>query len=76
MWSPTTTVIRCCEPGLPVKRALIVVVKHRPWLEIAEFYRSLTDKHPAFCPMQKLVEEIASSKYASSLYASTPMPLC
>jgi hypothetical protein len=51
----------------------MIVVKHTPWLEIAEFYRSLTDKHPAFYPMQKLVEQIASSKYASSLYASTSM---
>ena len=51
----------------------MLIVKHRPWLEIAEFYRSLSDKHPAFYPMQKLVEQISVSKYANSLYASTSM---
>jgi hypothetical protein len=51
----------------------MLIVKHKPWPEIAEFYRSLVDKQPAFYPMQKLVEQIAASKYASNLYASTSM---
>jgi hypothetical protein len=51
----------------------MVIVRSRPWTEIAERYRSLSEKHAAFRSMQNLVEQIAASKYSSGLFATTSM---
>jgi hypothetical protein len=51
----------------------MLIVKSRPWTEIAELYRSLSEKHAAFRSMQNLVEQIAESKYSSGLFAATSM---
>ena len=51
----------------------MLIVKSRPWAEIAERYRSLSETHAAFRSMQNLVEQIAASKYSSGLFAATSM---
>lgn len=51
----------------------MLIVKSRPWTEIAERYRSLSEKHAGFRSMQNLVEQIAASKYSSGLFAATSM---
>jgi hypothetical protein len=51
----------------------MLIVKSRPWAEIAERYRSLSEKHAGFRSMQNLVEQIAASKYSSGLFAATSM---
>jgi hypothetical protein len=49
------------------------IVKSRPWAEIAEQYRTLSEKHAGFRSMQNLVEQIVASKYSSGLFAVTLM---
>jgi hypothetical protein len=49
----------------------MLIVKSRPWTEITELYRSLSEKHVAFRSMQNLVEQISASKYATGLSAAT-----
>ena len=51
----------------------MLIVKSKPWAEIAERYRSLSGKHAGFSSMQNLVEQIAASKYSSGLFAATSM---
>lgn len=51
----------------------MLIVKSRPWTEIAELYRSLSEKHVAFRSMQNLVEQISASKYSTGLFAATSM---
>ena len=51
----------------------MLIVKSRPWAEIAELYRSLSEKHDAFRSMQNLVEQIAASRYSAGLFAATSM---
>jgi hypothetical protein len=51
----------------------MLVVKSKPWAEIAERYRSLSEKHAGFRSIQNLVEQIAASKYSSGIFAATSM---
>jgi hypothetical protein len=51
----------------------MLIVKSRPWAEIAERYRALSEEHAGFRSMQNLVEQIAASKYSSGLFAATSM---
>ena len=51
----------------------MLIVKSRPWEEIAEKYRSLSETHAGFRSMQNLVEQIVASKYSRGLFAVTSM---
>lgn len=51
----------------------MLIVKSKPWADIAERYRSLSEKNAGFRSMQHLVEQIAASKYSSGLFAATSM---
>jgi hypothetical protein len=57
----------------PSNAGYMLIVKRRPWTEIAELYRSLSEQHVAFRSMQNLVEQISASKYATGLFAATSM---
>jgi hypothetical protein len=51
----------------------MLIVKSRPWTEIAELYRFLSGQRVAFRSMQNLVEQISASRYAAGLFAATSM---
>ena len=44
----------------------MLIVKHRPWTEIADFYCSLAAKNPAFQAMQMLVSKSVNSLTVSN----------
>jgi hypothetical protein len=51
-----------------------MIIKSRPWTEVAEFYRDLTERHGwDMQPMLQFVERIAGSGYATGIHPATSM---
>lgn len=49
-------------------------MRSRPWSEIVEFYRDLTEQHGwDMQPMVRLTETIATSRYATGVYPATSL---
>ena len=50
-----------------------MIVQTESWQRVTKFYRDIAEKNSFFRPMMELAEQIAASKYASSLYPWTSM---